>query len=142
MNLLPSLTNPVLLSIFYRTGNDYHAALSIKGSNEPDSTLTVIYDSLLEGIRTFTFAGDQESEQLTVQDCELISVIARRDSLVVGVGVFQVDIALTGSHGLILAPMACINMDVDQADEALVVRGTGHSITAEYAELAEGSQVL
>jgi len=86
-----SLVNPVLLSIFYYADNDYHATLSIKGSNEPTTTLTIIYDSLLAGIQVTTIAGDKESDVLAVQDCELISIIARRESIVVGIAVFQVD---------------------------------------------------
>ena len=139
---LPSLTNPTLISVFYRAGSDYHASLSIKGSNEPTSTMTVIYDSLMNGVQTFTVAGDRATVTWTVQDCELFSVIVRRESVVVGVGVFQVDVQLVGTHGLVLAPMSLLNMDVDQVDLDVIRRAAPDNGDQTYSKLVEGSQVL
>jgi hypothetical protein len=130
-----SLANPVLLSVFYCADSDYHASLS---SNEATSSLTVIYDSLLAGVQVTTIAGDKETDTLAVQDCELISVIARRESIVVGVGVFQVDVSLAGTHGLILAPMTMVNIHVDHEDISAFKRAGrwGDQV------VEEGAQVL
>lgn len=112
---MTSLTNPVLLSIFYRIVDSYHAEISIKGSNEPNSVLNVIYDGLA-GIQVMTIDGDKETEVLHAQDCEVMTVHVRRESVVVGVAVFEVDVSLAGTHGLILAPMSLVNVHVDQED--------------------------
>lgn len=131
MFTIPSLSNPVLLTVFYRVVDNYHAEISIKGSNEPDSTLNVIYDSLA-GIRVMTIDGDKETDVLHVQDCEILTVHIRRESTVVGIAIFQVDVSLAGTHGLVLSPAMLFNVDQRQEEE---LSGAGK-------QLVEGRQLL
>lgn len=132
---IPSLSNPILLTVFYRVVDDSHAELSIKGSNEADSTFNIVYGSF-DGIKTISFPGDKESPTLFARNNETITLHACRESIVVGTAQYLVDVALAGTHGLILAPVSLVN--VSERQEDLSVIASCQSVTKLY----EGSQVL
>lgn len=134
---IPGLTNPVLLTLFYRVIDAYHAEISIKGSNEEPSVLSVIYDGL-QGIKVYTIDGDEETEILHVQDCEVITIHLRRDSVVIGAAILEIDVSLAGTHGLIAAPIALLSVHLDQED----LNADHAQAEVKHSELVEGVQLL
>jgi CYTH domain-containing protein len=115
------MRNPVILSILYRSNGDYHVTLRVRGSNnDANLTLTVIHENVLGVACAQTITGNGESRDIIVQDCESLTILARRESVVVACSVFEVSTDLMETVGLILSPVSIAHMDVDQCDMAMM----------------------
>jgi|SRR6266568_2526733 len=115
------MRNPVILSILFQSHGDYHVTLRVRGSNNDATlTLTVIHENVLGVACAQTITGNGESRDIVVQDCESLTILARRESVIVACSVFEVSTDLMETVGLILSPVSIAHMDVDQVDQAMM----------------------
>jgi hypothetical protein len=133
------MITPILLTILYVCFGDYKASLRIRGNNDADLALTVIHDGIF-CLTQHNIAGDGETDALIVQDNENIIILARRDSIVIGSAVFQVDTSLPESTPLVLRPCAVTNMDIDQCDYSVFSRAAQHAIEAVFEQPVEAQR--
>ena len=103
---------PTLLSVAFIREGDYHARLRIRGNNDTGLQLSILHQSVEVSFQDID--GAATSSTIMVQDKEALVVLARRDSLIVGSGIFEVDTSVCDSIGTLLVPRCSSNLIVDQ----------------------------
>lgn len=141
------MNTPILLSaLFTKFFNDHHAALSVRGHNDDALTVTIVHEDVFASVTDYTFTGNGESEEFTVQDCESIVILARRESQIVGCAVFEVNTGLIETLGMVLSPVSLVNVHLDQNEFCVMSKAMQRSLDAvfrtELPSVTEEAQVL
>ena len=101
-----------LLNVAFVRECDYHARVRVASHQDAKLQVSILHESLLMSMQDI--AGDAISNTILVMDKESLTIIARRNSLVVAAGIFEVDVSLIETIGAVLSPRCTSNLIVDQ----------------------------
>ncbi len=117
--LTPATTAPACFSMLFESGPDYaRASLRIR-SHCALGTITTVLHEHVGGVDAYTITYDADFT-LSISDAESLTIIARREGMIIGCGVFEVDVDLAVTLGAVLHPRSLSNLLVDQCEAQMV----------------------
>lgn len=109
-------TMPVQLTAFY-TVNEIEAVVRFAGDSDASVYLTIIqYDSYYEQaeLPSSQFRGDEASSRIAVRDGDVLVLLAKRKTAIVASQVYEVDLSMPLTTGMLLIPRAGYNVICQQ----------------------------